>query len=292
MVLLAATHSFAASGEKPRDITYVKTPPAPKWQPVEQINIKSQGCISCHTTTDEPSMHRNSGVPLGCTDCHGGNSSIMKPASGAPSKKAYRTAMDQAHVQPRYPQTWNYPSSANPVASYTLLNKESPEYVRFVNPSDYRIVEEACGSCHAGAIRAAKNSLMATGAMLWGGAAYNNGILPFKNYILGEGYTRDGTGALLKNPTPVTEEMKAAGILESLAPLPAWETIPPGDIFRVFERGGRNMFHFMLFGDFESGIEHGNHRILILGIKRIGPAYHHDEMNFEPESFKPFKHIL
>ena len=241
LVLLAATHSFAASGEKPRDITYVKTPPAPKWQPVEQINIKSQGCISCHTTTDEPSMHRNSGVPLGCTDCHGGNSSIMKPASGAPSKKAYRTAMDQAHVQPRYPQTWNYPSSANPVASYTLLNKESPEYVRFVNPSDYRIVEEACGSCHAGAIRAAKNSLMATGAMLWGGAAYNNGILPFKNYILGEGYTRDGTGALLKNPTPVTEEMKAAGILESLAPLPAWETIPPGDIFRVFERGGRNI---------------------------------------------------
>ncbi|GIR55475.1 MAG: hypothetical protein CM15mP62_29460 [Rhodospirillaceae bacterium] len=101
-------------------------------------------------------MHRNSGVPLGCTDCHGGNSSIMKPASGAPSKKAYRTAMDQAHVQPRYPQTWNYPSSANPVASYTLLNKESPEYVRFVNPSDYRIVEEACGSCHAGAIRAQK----------------------------------------------------------------------------------------------------------------------------------------
>ena len=241
LVLLAATNSFAASVEKPRDITYVKTPPAPKWQPVKQINIKSQGCISCHTTSDEPSMHRNSGVPLGCTDCHGGNSSIMKPASGAPSKKAYRTAMDQAHVQPRYPQTWNYPSSANPVASYTLLNKESPEYVRFVNPSDYRIVEEACGSCHAGAIRAAKNSLMATGAMLWGGAAYNNGILPFKNYILGEGYTRDGTGALLKNPTPVTEEMKAAGILESLAPLPAWETIPPGDIFRVFERGGRNI---------------------------------------------------
>ena len=35
--------------------------------------------------------------------------------------------------------------------------------------------------------------------------------------------------------------MKAAGILESLAPLPAWETIPPGDIFRVFERGGRNI---------------------------------------------------
>ena len=33
---------------------------------------------------------------------------------------------------------------------------------------------------------------MATGAMLWGGAAYNNGIAPLKNYMFGEAYTRDG----------------------------------------------------------------------------------------------------
>ena len=59
--------------------------------------------------------------------------------------------------------------------------------------------------------------------------------------ILGENSTRDGTGALAKNPIPVTKEMKAAGILEQLAPLPAWEATPPGDIFRVFERGGRNI---------------------------------------------------
>ena len=36
---------------------------------------------------------------------------------------------------------------------------------------------------------------MATSAMLWGGAAYNNGILPYKRYILGEAYTRDGQPA-------------------------------------------------------------------------------------------------
>ena len=30
---------------------------------------------------------------------------------------------------------------------------------------------------------------MATGAMFLGGAAYNNGILPYKNDILGEAYT-------------------------------------------------------------------------------------------------------
>ena len=32
-----------------------------------------------------------------------------------------------------------------------------------------------------------------------------------------------------------------AGILPQLYPLPAWETVKPGDIFRIFERGGRNI---------------------------------------------------
>ncbi len=31
------------------------------------------------------------------------------------------------------------------------------------------------------------------------------------------------------------------GIIAQLYPLPAWEVTPPGDIFRVFERGGRNI---------------------------------------------------
>ena len=41
---------------------------------------------------------------------------------------------------------------------------------------------------------------MATGAMLWGGGSYNNGILPFKSYILGEAYTREGEPARLLSP--------------------------------------------------------------------------------------------
>ena len=86
-------------------------------------------------------------------------------------------------------------SPANPKRSYTLLNKESPEFIRFVNPSDYRVAREACGSCHLEVIEAAERSLMSTGAMLWGGAAYNNGIVPYKNYIFGEAYTRDGKPA-------------------------------------------------------------------------------------------------
>ena len=33
--------------------------------------------------------------------------------------------------------------------------------------------------------------------------------------------------------------MVSKGILPSITALPAWETIPPADIFRVFERGGK-----------------------------------------------------
>ena len=84
----------------------------------------------------------------------------------------YLAAMEKAHVLPRYPKTWHYPSSANPERSYVLLNREAPEFVRFVNPSDLRIAHEACGACHQPIIEAAKRSIMATSAMLWGGASY------------------------------------------------------------------------------------------------------------------------
>ncbi len=238
---LATVNAWAASGESPRGITYGKTPPAPAFQSLMQSYAKSRGCQSCHTKTDQASMHVTPAVVLGCADCHGGDAAVTRPEGSEPEDTAYRAALDRAHVQPRYPKTWNYPSSANPRNSYTLLNREAAEYVRFVNPSDYRVAREACGACHLPIIQAAERSLMSTSAMLWGGAAYNNGILPFKNYNVGEAYTRDGEAATLMSPLPPNEKMKKRGILPYLFPLPAWEVIPAGDIFRVFERGGRNI---------------------------------------------------
>ncbi|HUA55167.1 MAG TPA: hypothetical protein VMB81_23500 [Candidatus Sulfotelmatobacter sp.] len=198
--------------------------------------------MTCHTRSDEPTMHANAGVILGCADCHGGNPAIARPEGATRGDPAYRAALDQAHVQPRFPEVWHYPSSANPERTYTWLNKESPAFIRFMNPSDYRIAREACGACHLPIIQAAERSLMATVAMFWGGASYNNGILPYKNYVLGEGYTRDGQPAKLIAPVKPTPEMtRKHSLLPELWPLPAWETVPPGDVFRVFERGGRNI---------------------------------------------------
>ncbi|WP_157471014.1 hypothetical protein [Colwellia sp. PAMC 20917] len=224
-------------------VDYSFTPPAPKTQTPEQALIKSTGCLSCHTDTDSLSMHASPGVILGCTDCHGGDANITKPFKAKKEDKEYLASLKQAHVLPSYPQDWNFPSSANPKASYTLLNRDAAEYVRFVNPSDLRIAEEACGACHLPTVQAAKRSLMATGAMLFGAASYANNILPFKNYILGEAYTREGEPTAIAGP-PIEnseEATKNHGVLPILYPLPTWQNVPPGDIFRVFERGGRNI---------------------------------------------------
>jgi hypothetical protein len=214
-------------------------PPAPERQTVEEARAKSAGCMSCHTETDRHTMHQNPGVVLGCTDCHGGNAKISKPEAAKREDASYLASLRQAHVVPRDEKAWNWPSSAIPERTYTLLNRESPEFVRFMNPGDLRVAREACGACHLAIVQASERSLMATSAMLWGGASYNNGILPYKRYILGEAYTRDGQGASLVNPVTPDPFMATKGILPSLTSLPAWETIPPGDVFRVFERGGR-----------------------------------------------------
>jgi hypothetical protein len=259
-----------AAEEKPVEREYVTHPPAPQSQSIEAADAKTTGCMSCHTASDSKTMHRNPAVVLGCTDCHGGDASVVSPTRHAnyarppigsinplahedyqgahhyphpkvPYSPDYLAAMERAHVLPRFPDRWYYPASRNPEGSFAHLNAESPEFIRFINPGDLRIADEACGACHGAIVAANRTSLMATSAMLWGGASYNNGILPYKRYMLGEYYNKNSEWGAINNPVPVTEEMKKFGVLPALFPLPAWEVIPPADVFRVFERGGRNI---------------------------------------------------
>jgi hypothetical protein len=249
--LVGASSLGAAEGEKAkvRDYSLVRAAPAPRTQTQAEADAKSgsareSGCLSCHVQTDAPTMHRSPAVVLGCVDCHGGNPRISGDSNLPHDNPAYIAARDRAHVLPRYEGAWHFPSSANPARTYTLLNRESPEFIRFTNPSDYRVVRESCGACHIEVIEAAERSLMSSGAMLFGGAAYNNGILPFKNYITGEAYTRAGESATVSSPLGpggLTPQQRARGVLASLVPLPTWHVVPPGDVFRVFERGGRNI---------------------------------------------------
>ncbi len=234
--------SVASEGEHPLEIDYPVYPPAPADQSEADAALKSAGCQSCHTKSDSATMHPQRSVVIGCTDCHGGDAGVKLTTSAAQGSAEFEEVMSRAHVQPSMPETWE--ARNNEIRTYALLNLESPEYVRFINPSDYRVADEACGACHATIIEKAKRSIMATGAMLHGGASYNNGILPYKRYILGEAYTREGLPAAIKARFEVTREQSDMGIMEMALPLPSWETVPPADIFRIFERGGRNVNSF------------------------------------------------
>src|SRR5215471_16300065 len=118
---------------------------APADQSLADVNRKSIGCLGCHERTDAMSMHDNPAVKLGCTDCHGGDASVIPPRGLARMELEYQQLRDRAHVLPRFPEEWGYPKSAKPQRSYTLLNKESPAFIRFVNPGDYRVAKQACG---------------------------------------------------------------------------------------------------------------------------------------------------
>ncbi len=253
LAVLAPLSLKASEAEKPVKRTYVEAPAARLGLTDDDVEKTSKGCVSCHTDSDAKSMHVSQAVKLGCADCHGGDATAMVPMGLARNTPQYDQIRDKAHVLPRFPKTWHYPSSANPKQSYTLLNKESPAFVRFINPSDYRVARAACGACHMELIEKAERSLMATGAMFFGGASYNNGIVPYKNYVLGEAYTAHGEPARLLSPGyphgdprkpnigEVTPEQAKKGALPGLYPAPTWQVTPPGDIFRVFERGGRNI---------------------------------------------------
>jgi hypothetical protein len=246
LILIAPILALASDEtEEPVVRTYASTPPAPQGESPQVAEEKSAGCKSCHTASDAPTMHDTPAVVLGCTDCHGGDADVVAPRGLSKTDSQYAQLRDRAHVLPLYPEAWNYPNSAKPKESYTLLNRESPEFIRFVNPSDLRVARQACGACHLSIIQAAERSLMATGAMFLGGAAYNNGIVGAKNYVLGEAYTSHGEPAKVLSPGNPPGQVTAAqarrGALPSLLPLPRWQVVPPADIFRVFERGGRNV---------------------------------------------------
>ncbi|MBL8762834.1 MAG: hypothetical protein JNM07_01015 [Phycisphaerae bacterium] len=259
--------------------------PAPGEQTIEQSLARSAGCMSCHGKTDDPDMHGGSDVAVGCIDCHGGNGAVRSPRGepGRPGRPgtpiedaAYLAAMRAAHVLPLNPVAWygrgvqlidgrsfgehveadpeRLHGSRNPEITYALLNQESPEFVRFINPGDLRIADLACGSCHMEEVVKVRSSMMTHGAQLWGAALYNNGSYPSKTPRFGESYDLLGGPQRLQGVTekfdeksleysvrnPTDAEIAKEGVLPFLDPLPVWNITQPGNILRVFERGQRS----------------------------------------------------
>lgn len=206
------------------------------------------GCHTGYTTAHQMSMHPQN-VSLTCTDCHGGDAKVEVPrnyvmGSDGVDNKAFEKLKMKAHPKPRHKEMWE--TSANPQIPAAKTLSESPDYIRFVNPGDINGAFASCMNCHESTVRTTRTSMMAHGAMLWGAALYNNGAHPRKNAVYGEAYTVDGVSAKILPTTwpsspngPTKKDVYEKGHLPFLLPLPRWNITQPGNILRVFERGGR-----------------------------------------------------
>jgi hypothetical protein len=220
----------------------------PRRQAQAEAERKSAGCVSCHSASDQKTMHTSQSVILGCGDCHGGDATVM--AEGERGSDSYRRAQHKAHVQPKNAAIWK--GSANPVRSYAALLDEGLDFVRFMNPGDLRAAPFSCGGCHEDEVKNNHKSMMTHGGMLYGAALYNNGVLASKTPLIGESYGPDGTPRGINTvPAPTSEEMRDKGVLATLVPFPRWELSQTGNPFRVFERGGRRRFEIGLPDLFE-----------------------------------------
>jgi hypothetical protein len=212
---------------------------------------KLEGCVSCHgliepmhkygtTETFDKLKDGKDAVGLSCSACHGGNPVPTKTSNDAQDIERVKKL---AHVQPRFPDSWRRDgkySSANPERTNALLAKESWEFVRFINPGDLRVVSKTCAgsACHDVESRNVSRSMMTHGSMLWGAALYNNGSFHLKDARFGESYTPDGEPQTLSQPS-TEEQRRTKGFLSLLNPIPRWEISQPGNVLRVFERGGK-----------------------------------------------------
>jgi hypothetical protein len=97
------------------------------------------------------------GKPLSCVRCHGGSQAS--------------NLLSEAHVAPGVDDPTDLRS-----LSHGELDTVTPSYLRFINPGDLRVAEEACGgACHGDTVKAVKTSSMAIKSSSFASGRYRAG---------------------------------------------------------------------------------------------------------------------
>lgn len=122
------------------------------------------GCMSCHDGVEE--MHP--WQPLSCTDCHGGD--------GASLDKQL------AHVSPEI--GW-------PKDERVMHRDFELAYSRFKNPTDLRVLDQTCASCHPRESERVPRSMHGTTAGHLNDGLYENGVNPTREAVYGIFTERD-----------------------------------------------------------------------------------------------------
>ena len=162
-------------------------------------------CINCHVGITPA----HTKAALKCVDCHGGNDTVE---TGPNPNIRDKALMSQAHVRPKDPRFfWKngiddtfagapgkgttefdaFNNNLDPIDNNNLVGTHVDQeynrdlnYVRFINPSDYRVAQASCGSespatsstvsCHGNIVTTIRKSIMATNQGQFATATYAN----------------------------------------------------------------------------------------------------------------------
>ncbi|MFT7464470.1 MAG: hypothetical protein ACI9EF_002826, partial [Pseudohongiellaceae bacterium] len=117
---------------------------------------RDRGCLSCHDGIED--MHP--WMALSCTDCHGGNGDAK--------------TVERAHVLPL--KGW-------PKDERVMHPSFDPAAVRFRNPSDLRVADKTCASCHGSLVEHLGSSLHGTTAGHLNDGLFENGVNPTRQAV-------------------------------------------------------------------------------------------------------------
>ena len=191
-----------------------------------QVPVGQEGCalVSCHGKVEQ--IHYG-GAALSCVDCHGGNPTALTKELAHPTVSVSFNPSSPGASQPGGRLLTH--------ASIQELDEVDPKIIKFLNPSDYRVVAGTCGSPTRGAgnchTRFADQSSLSAHATLSGqlaGGLYFGGLT-------------DKAGRFAVRPVMDPYPPGWAGLLASLERFPATSTslTPLVLLMKLLKPGGR-----------------------------------------------------
>lgn len=192
-------------------------------QQVVQVALRSN-CEACHRPEDASGeIHgieeAHAALSLSCTTCHGGTPFICDGEMTAREDKQLCDGewvfdKDRAHVtHGRGPKFLRNLSSGE-------LDRVAVDYLQFINPGDFRVLDRTCGTCHADISRRVPYSTMAHTAGEVAVARYRAGMQPDAGGVFG--------AKSIKDPDSDSGGACAASELTQMTPAPMRADVSDG----------------------------------------------------------------
>jgi hypothetical protein len=167
-----------------------------------------ESCVQCHAPGGRGVAGLEDPHPwfyVKCTDCHGGNADAV-------TQETAHAPIPGPMANPQWPGRPNVQYYYNYLTTHGLeqFGQEGLDFLRFINPSDLRIVDKTCGkeqACHADKAASFRGSVIMTAVGLLDASIYRAGVKRSINTGSGDRRARDSTTGVTLGLDQIADEM-------------------------------------------------------------------------------------